>query len=409
MFTVAAAVMIALALGIEGWNLAKRVPLRLERELPERAWLGRADDFVLKVHNGSPLPVRVDVYEELPADLGTPEPRASLRIAAREVAALAIPFLPTVRGNRQLGVPVVLEAGLFGLVQRRCEGNATDAIRVYPDTRGFLGKDALDPRHLRATLGIRPARRRGDGSEFDSLREYVPGDDPRRLDWAASARRGKPVVRQFRHERNHTVVVAVDSSRLMASREEETGGRTKLDFAIDAALTLSHAAVASGDRVGLSVFDREVRAHLAPRRARRDLGEFIELLTDIHPRIVEGDLGALTRDLATKQKARALVVVLTDFVETETASFLGPLAVLGRQHRVLLVAIRDRVFRTLDPATDKRMELDPFRRMVVDDLLSEREAALLTLRRRGLQTLDLPPQQITGAVLNRYLAMREAR
>jgi len=311
---------------------------------------------------------------------------------------------------------MALEQGRLGLVQRRVEGQQGQVLRVYPDTGAFLSRDALDPRRLRATLGIRPARRRGEGSEFDSLREYSPGDDPRRLDWAASARRGRPVVRQFRHERNHTVWIAVDASRLMASRET-AAGRNKLDAAIDAALALAHAAVASGDRVGLTVFDREVRAQLAPRRARRDLGEFIELLTDVHPRIVEADFAVLTRQLAVRQRGRALVVVLTDLAETETATFLGPLGVLGRRHRVLLVALRDRIFQTLATrgpgarsAAGHSGEdgLDPYRRIVVDDLLAERETALLGLRRRGLQTLDLPPSAITGAVLNRYLEMREA-
>ena len=411
---VAAAVV---AVAADAFALARRLPLELRRALPDRVHCGRRSELVLHLSNPSEMPVSVEVQEALPRDLGGPEGPWQMRLAPGAALRHPVPIEPRVRGNRPLGTLAALEEGPWGLVRRRIESEPGQVLRVYPDTRAFLSRDALDPRRLLATLGIRPARRRGEGSEFDSLREYGPGDDPRRLDWAASARRGRPVVREYRHERNHTVWIALDASRLMAGRDAH-GRRTKLDASVDAALALAHAAVASGDRVGLTVFDRTVRAHLAPRRARRDLGEFVELLTDVHPAIVEADFGALARELAVRQRGRALVVVLTDFAETETATFLGPLAVLGRRHRVLLVAVRDRIFDVLDtravadaPSAPGAPE-DPHaatRRIVVDDLLTERETALLGLRRRGLQTLDLPPAAITGAVLNRYLEMREAR
>ena len=424
----AAALLLLAAVLVDGVALRRRPLPELARELPERAFLGRPARLHLVLRNRSEVPIRAELFEELPADLGDPEPRFSVEVAPARAQTVQVPLTPAVRGDRGLGVPVALEAGPLGLVRRRVLGPSGQTLRVYPDTRRFLSRDALDPRRLVASLGIRPARRRGDGSEFDSLREYTPGDDPRRLDWAASARRGRPVVKQYRHERNHTVIIAVDASRLMASREQAStrlvGGhgqtRTKLDYAVDAALALAHAAVASGDRVGMTVFDRQVRGHLSPRRHRRDLGEFVELLTDVHPRIVEGDFAALARTLAVHQRARALVVILTDFAETENATFLGPLAVLGRRHRVLLVALRDRVFRHLEagaPVAGPRQGsgpwtrgdgLEPYRNLVLEDLLAERETALLGLRRRGLQTLDLPPAQVTGAVLNRYLEMREA-
>lgn len=407
---------LALGLAVDAWGLAQRPALIVRRVLPDRATCGRDAELVLHLMNASELSVSVEVQEALPGDLGAREGPFELRLPARGSVEHAVPIHPRVRGDRRLGTVTALEGGVLGLVRRRSEGEPGQVLRVYPDTRAFLSRDALDPKRLRATLGIRPARRRGDGSEFDSLREYGPGDDPRRLDWAASARRGRPVVREYRHERNHTVWIALDASRLMAGRDG-ADRRSKLDAAVDAALALAHAAVASGDRVGLTVFDRAVRAHLAPRRARRDLGEFIELLTDVHPAIVEADFGALARELAVRQRARALVVVLTDFAETETATFLGPLAVLARQHRVLLVAVRDRIFEALDtrhpaghPARGAHEEAhEAYRRIVVDDLLTERETALLGLRRRGLQTLDLPPAAITAGVLNRYLEMREGR
>ncbi len=406
------AVALAATALLDAIALLRQRPIALEREIPERLWLGRPAEMELRLHHRGEQPVAVEVFEEIPEDLGDPSPSWRRVLPPGGEVRIGVALCPRVRGTRPLGVPVALEASPLGLFRRRVQGSAGGRVRVVPDTRALLPRDALDPRWLRATLGIRPARRRGEGAEFDSLRDYVPGDDPRQLDWAASVRRGRPIVKQFRHERNHTVLIALDTSRLMAGRDARSSDRTKLDFAVEAALALACSAVASGDRVGLAVFDRELRAFLPPRRQRRDLGALVELLTDVQPRIVEPDFARLARSLAVRQSSRALLVILTDFAETETGSFHGPLSVLARRHRVLLVALRDRVFRELEVAQGEARPPDltaAYRRIVVDDLLAEREAALLSLRRRGLLTLDLPPARITGALLNRYLALRESR
>ena len=188
------------------------------------------------------------------------------------------------------------------------------------------------------------------------------------------------------------------------------GERSKLDYAVDASLALSYAAMGAGDRVGMTVFDTQVRGFIPPRRGRADLGQFVEMLRPVQPRMVEADFQTLARTLATRQRQRSLLVILTDFVEADACPFVTPLAVLARRHRVLLVAVRDRVFRELDAtgtgAGEGEGALALYRRIVLDDLLREREVALGRLRRRGLQTLDLPPEAITAATLNRYLAIR---
>jgi uncharacterized protein (DUF58 family) len=290
----------------------------------------------------------------------------------------------------------------LGLLRRRQTFGDGDLLRVYPDASHYLRPEALAPARVFEAIGVKPVPRRGEGLDFESLREYLPGDDPRRVDWLATARRGRLVVRQFQHERNHAVVIAVDASRLMAG---EVDGRSKLDHAVDAALALAYAALTAGDRVSLLVFDREVVGHLAARAHRRNLGAFLELLRPVQPRLVEADYAALSRALALRHRQRSLVVVLTDFVEANALLVTAPLSVVARRHRLLLVALRDRVFAALDhPSAGD--DLDIYRRVVLDDLLRERDAVLSSLRRGGVQTLDLPPELITAAVLNRYLAIR---
>jgi uncharacterized protein (DUF58 family) len=383
--------------------LARREPeVEIARAFPARASLGRACHAEVIVRNRATRRVEVDLYEMVPPDLHPDRLEwHGLRVPPGGEARVALVLQPARRGDRPLGAPLALVRSPLGLLRRRVHGAAGDVVRVYPDTQHLLRPEALDPKRVLAALGVRPARRRGEGMEFESLRDYVPGDDPRRLDWAASARRGRRVVRLYQHERHHALVIALDASRLMAGLAE---GRSKLDHAIEAALALAYAGLAAGDRVALAVFDDALRGFLPPRSHRRELGHFIEFLRCVEPRLVEADFEALVRGITLRQRQRALVVVLTDFVEVDASLFMRAFGVLARRHRVLLVAIRDPLYGELDPGSDAPE--GAYRRLVLGDLLRERETALTSLRRIGLQTLDLPPARLTAPVLNRYLALR---
>jgi uncharacterized protein (DUF58 family) len=399
-----ATLLLGVAVGIDTLAFRREPDVRLARRLPERAHVGRACTLGIVLENGADRSVEVELYEALPEDLAPAQPSfPRVRVPAAGRARVRVEVRPTRRGDRALGVLVGLVRSPLGLFRRRVVADEPAVLRVYPDTSLLLRPEALDPRRWLEALGVRPARQRGEGMEFESLRDYVPGDDPRRLDWAASARRGRPVVRLHRHERHHTVVVALDASRLMAGR---IGARTKLDHTIDASLALAYAAFLSGDRVAFTVFDREVRGFLAPRGHRRELGPLVEFLRPVEPRLVEADYAALVRTLATRQRRRALVVVFSDFVESDSVSPIGTLRVLGRHHQVMLVAVRDPLYAELDATTSRTGVEGALRRVVLEDLLGERERALLSLRRGGLHTLDLAPDRLTAPVLNRYLALR---
>jgi uncharacterized protein (DUF58 family) len=301
----------------------------------------------------------------------------------------------------------------LGLLRRRVlagEGEARgERARVLPDTSRFLPTEALSPKQVLASLGVKPARQRGEGMEFESLRDYVRGDDPRRIDWRATARRGRVVTRLHQHERNHTVMVALDASRLMGSLVGESG-RTKLDTAVDAALALMWSALHAGDRVGAVVFDRERRLFMEALAGRAALGAFVEGLAPVQPRLVEADYRVLSASLLGRRQKRSLVVVLTDFADTDPDTLVTPMALLARRHRVLLVALRDRRFDVLDPrrarTRSRVVETGLYERIVLDDLLREREQTLARLRLAGVYTLDLVSEEVTASVLNRYLAMR---
>jgi uncharacterized protein (DUF58 family) len=388
----------------DAWLLNRRPAPTLERSVPDRAFVGQEARIELRLRSASKVPVRLEVLEELPRDVSPREPRFDdVTLAPGEVTRIQYNVRPTSRGDRPLGAALVFEGSPLGLLRRRQIGQAGQVLRVYPDTSRFLMNVALNPKRMPAAFGIKPSRRRGAGMDFESLRDYVPGDDPRRLDWAASARRGRPVVRLYQHERNHTIIVALDASRLMAARSE---GRTKLDNAVDATLCLAFAGLLAGDRIGLVIFDREIRAHLAPRAHRQAIGAFTEVLRPVQPRMVEPDYAGLVRDLAVRQRQRALVVLITDLMEAESSGAPEPLSVLARRHRVLVVAIRDPIFDTLDAEDVRGGSFALHRRLVLDDLLHERESTLALLRRQGIFTLDLPPTRLVTPILNHYLSIR---
>lgn len=405
---------LALLLLTDALRLLVTPALALRRALPERLEVGRDAEFVIEIENRGKRAVRAQVVDEMPVDLTPNDPAyPTVEIEGQSRRALSYAVHPRVRGDRRLGPLVALERSPYGFFRRRVLVAAGETVRVYPNTARFLRPDALSPRQVLASLGAKPSRQRGEGMDFESLREYVPGDDPRRIDWRATARRGRLVSRLYQHEQSHTVMIAVDASRLMGGRASSEA-RTKLDAAVDCALALAYAALHAGDRAGLGVFDQEMRVFLEPRNRRADLGTFVDALSPVQSRLVEADYRVLTRALLARRQKRSLVVILTDFAATDANTMIAPLALLARRHRVLLVALRDRTFDALDdPArapdsTDRALARDCYRDIVLDDLMHEREETLSRLRRQGLHTLDLVPEGVTARVLNRYLSLRYA-
>ena len=395
----------------------------LEREVPEKGAREREETITLCVRNSLPRPVRMQLRDSVPRDLVASEPYwPEIQVEAEAERKLSYTIRPKVRGRRTWGRAAALVRSPLGLLRQRVESSTQDSLLVQPETARYLRAEALDPKRVLAVLGVRPRRMRGDGLEFDSLRDYVIGDEPRRIDWRATARRGRPIVRTHRHEESRTVLIAVDRSRLMGARAPHPGERvveegfssTKLDHAVDAGLALAFASLAAGDRVGLLVFDRGVSGQIAPVAHRASLGLFVDALSGVQPSSFEADYRRVTREILTRQRKRAMVIVLTDFMEVDRAELIQPMSLLARRHEVVFVALREPILEQIEhdersgtgtkDSEEKRVGL--YRRIVLADLLREREGRLMTLRRQGLSVLDVPPSEATASTLNRYMELR---
>lgn len=399
-------VVVAALLAVDWRGARRRAAPVAHLELPHRVRAGEPVELALVLHNPDATAQHVRALVELPPDLGGDHELPAVDLAPGERRALALPRTCRRRGLRPVGPVVLAVRSPLGLHWRIVRCDVREELAVLPPY-GPTGSALEAPELLLfARAGVRPRRPRGEGLEFESLREYVPGDEPRHIDWCATARQGKTIVRQYQVERNHDIVLAVETGRLMSAAVQ---GTTKLDHALSASVALAQATRHTGDRVGFAAFDESIQAWIPPIEPRRALTPLLEATLGLEPRSCEPRYRALAQAIGVRQRRRALVIVLTDFVGGSAAATLESyLGVLARRHCVLLVALRDPLLSTLETSPGE-LDRDRFlERIVLQDLLVERETVLARVQRLGALTLDVHPEQVTAPLLSQYLEIRQA-
>lgn len=377
--------------------------LRLERRVAPRLAIGEREPVGILARNAAPRDLAVQVRDEPPLAFPAEGRFLMIMVPARGRAEGCYWVTPPARGDYLFAGITARVVGPLGLAQRQWRVQETTAVRVYPNFRLGARMDLLGRRSHLLRTGLHALRRRGEGRTFESLRDYVQGDETRHIDWKASARRGKLIVREYEVERSQNVFLMVDAGRMMTA---QVGASTKLDHAVNAALMLAHAALTGGDKVGLMVFADEVVGYLPPRGGKRQIVQVMELLYGVRPSLVEPDYGAAFRHLAARRFQRALVVAFTDLVDARaSARLLRHVEALIPRHLPLLVAIADAALARYvgePPLTVRAV----YRQSVARDLLRERAEALRAITARGGLALDVPPDGLNLAVVNRYLEVK---
>lgn len=378
-------------------------PLKLHCVLPTRSHVDSPCEILYKVSGAAPT-LRVELLDEFPEELGG-DCRLSWFPGQQGQEQGRLTPTPRRRGLLKLGLCRLSCRSPLALWTRRHSPSLTRQLAVLPKNT-WPRRHGMRSRHAAQLLGLKPRRPRGEGNEFEALRDYTLDDEPRKIDWRASARRRSLVVRDFHVEQNQTVIVAVDCGRLMGTL---IAGQSKLDHALSAALCLVRASSGGGDRVGFVAFDSEVRAWVSARRPQLALGAFQEATLPLNARPEEANFGALSQVMRQRQSKRTLLIILTDFVEEgASAQLRSHLASLSRRHCVLLVGLRDRLLMQLEqPAPQLHMQ-QLYERLVLQDLAHARQVTLTRIARSGVHTLDLDPGAITAPLLDRYLAIRAA-
>jgi uncharacterized protein (DUF58 family) len=329
------------------------------------------------------------------------EPRHPLDLASGEALRIESVLTPTRRGDRTPDLVTVRSIGPFGLAGRQVSREVPWRVRVLPP---FHSRKHLPSRllQLRETDGRTPVLVRGQGSEFDSLREYVIGDDVRSIDWRATARRNDVVVRTWRPERDRHVVIVLDTSRTSAGR---VGDEPKLDSAMDAALLLTAVATRAGDRVDLLAYDSGLRKAVTGSLPGRTLALFSDAMATLEPALVELDGAALTRQLVTKVRHRSLIVLLTSLDSASIDEGLLPeLRQLTRKHTVLLASVADPRIAELAAARGDANAV--FAAASAELALSVRRNTADVLGRHGVEVVDAVPAGFAPALADKYLALK---
>lgn len=374
--------------------------LEVFRTAPERMSALAEHPVAVRVVNRAGARLKIRIRDRAPDSFRSSAGELAGIVPARGETRWEYRVTPLTRGRFQWGPIRLRYRSLLGFWERQKEVTAAAEARVYPSLHLLQRYRLLALTNKFALLGSRKVRLRGGAWEFESLREYVPGDDTRLLDWKASARRRKPIVRDLEAERNQTVLILVDSGRLMNA---EVDGIAKLDHAVNSALVLAHVALSRGDRVGLCAFSSTVHAWVTPRAHVAQMGLLTEALYDLRGDYTESDHGRCLRFVAARHSKRSLLVVLTDFVDADTAAdMVAHLQLAGRRHLVLFAAHNDPVLERHArgvPSTAR----DGFRKAAAVDLLLERRTVLERLRQFGAHVLDVEPDRITPPLLNRYL------
>lgn len=388
---------VLLAMLWDSWRVRYR-QVEVWREPFHRLSIGRENP--IQIHLRSDATAEVLIYDSYPPEFEGPvlPLRASL---SRAEQTLSYSVLPRHRGEYSWGDLEVRQRGPLRLAWAEWRIAASDSVAVYPD---LIGLRQLAVRlALQSTGTMRQRRQLGVGTEFAELREYGSGDDPRFIDWKATARRSTPLMRVLEPEREQTLIILLDRGRLMTAKVQ---GLSRFDWGLNAALALALTGINRGDRVGICVFDRSPHAWLPPQGGQPHLRAMIERLTPIQPVLLESDyLGAITH-VVGQQHRRALVVLLTDIVDqTASAELLSAMTRLRPRYLPFCVALRD-------AHIDRQAEAIPdataaaYEKAVALDLQAQRQAVFSQLKQKGVMVLDAPAHQITNPLVDAYLRVK---
>jgi uncharacterized protein (DUF58 family) len=352
------------------------------------------------------------VFDQLPRAVRPPgeRPAASThsrpphRLVPDRELRLPIALTGRERGLWPLGPIALRVRSRLGLVQRALRYQPDDSMLVTPSMTGVRRYRLLTLHHRLRDAGVRSVRRRGQGSTFSNLREYVRGDDPRRIDWKATARRHKLISREYTVEQGQTVMIAVDAGRMMT---QLAGDLPRFEYALSSATLLADVAVQSRDEVGLLLFDDQVRAFVPAARGADALERIRRALIPAVATMAEPDYAAAFRVLGERHRKRSLVVLFTDVIDARASqSLIALTARSAARHLLLVVALRnDQLMAAAQPGADSSATV-LFESAAAEELVLAREDALTRMRRAGVSVLDVSPHVMTPAVINRYLEIK---
>jgi len=391
-------------------RLPRPEQLEVRRTWEKRPCLGVPGSVTVEVQNGGDISIRARVVDETPAQLRSTPPDLTLLVKARASAEVRYAVMPAERGDAKLGRIFIRYQSALGLAERWAVAETRQTIRVLPNLEQARRQTMYLIRSRQVDLEKRRRRQRGMGREFDSLREYREGDELRDISWTATARRRHLITRVFEMERSQNVWLVLDAGRLLRAQVREESGAprfSKLDYAVNAALSLAQVALYCGDRVGLLAYGRKFQQNLYAGRGAHHVRAIVECLAQVRGEAYESDHGRAVRTLLNAQKRRSLVVWITDFAETATIPEVIEYAMhLTPRHLVVFAAMGQPDLKALAD-TIPAAAADMYRHGAALEISQRRDILLRGLRQRGVLALELMPGILASSLVTQYLDIKE--
>lgn len=388
------------------FTIPRKKRFRAERECSTVFSLGEIHRVALNIENRSRRRLTIDVRDDQLAGLEADPKEFTVRIPARSRTKVRYTLIPKRRGSYTLEYVYLRISSRLSLWHRYYRLPAPTVLRVYPDLKQ-ISRYAMYARQNRLSLvGVRRNRRVGTDNEFERLRDYTPDDNHKAIDWRATGRRRRLIVRDFQSNQSQRVVFLIDSGRMMVN---ESNGMSLLDYSLDAMLMLSHVAMTRGDQAGLLTFSDRVHHWVPLGSGRRHLNRLVHAAHNLFPTLVESRYDSAFMHLNKHCRKRTLVVLVTNLidqvnahqVEAHLSNLVGkhlPLGVLLRDHEVFDTAT------AVDPATATGVPL--YRAAAAADILDWRHQLIVNLRHEGALALDLFPENLTAPLINEYLRVK---
>ncbi len=389
--------------GFDAWAIRNTPALRVERQLagvwPVEVWRG----VTVTLHNEGNRRLALELFDDYPAAWRMEGLPHATSIDPGTFAAVEYRLCPDKRGNAAFGAAHVRVVSPFGLWKRTHRLGEGNAVKVFPDFSKLLGHSLTATDRRLRTTGIIRKRQRGEGTDFRQLREYREGDSQRAIDWKATARQQKPISREYQEERDQQVVFLLDCGRRMLAKDD---GASHFDHALNAVLTLGFLAQKQGDAVGLMSFGGDAR-WIGPCKGRTGLDRLLAGIYDLQATEAAPDYTDAASALLTRLGKRAFVVVITNLRDEDDQAMRAACELLSKKHLVMCASLREK---SLDAAIDMPVErfADALRASAAVHYLQQREDAIKRLGIRADHFIDVLPQKLSAALVNRYLDVKES-
>jgi len=382
-----------------------RDALKVKRRMPPVLRQAQLFEVELTLLNQSDTTISLQVIDSPPASFTGSRKIITLRLKSRQEVTQTYTSKSYHRGSFEFGAVFYRVTGPLGLIQRQGKIDLPQVVQVLPDMTGEGSRDLQLALAGALQAGRRKSPRRGEGREFESLREHQRDDDFRHIDWKASAKRGKLISRQYETERDQRLMILLDTGRLMSPR---IGPYRKLDYAINAAVHLAQVALHKGDLVGYAIFNDEMRAFAEPKKGQAQMAHFTRNLTSLQPSRLESDYAAVFHHVLKRCSRRTLIVCFTDLSDTQSAQSLLQAALpLTPRHLPVIVTVSNSEILAVTRKMPEN-EFEVYRHVAAMEIWNDYQRTLLGLRSRGLAAVSVPAQELSTATIDEYLRIKES-